>query len=233
MKTTRRLVGAAVLTAAATGFVGSAWAAQELATVSWNHVARHVIERAKPSQHQAVRLLAHLSLAQYAAASQSAATEDVSSVVGTASQHVIAAFFPSQADYAGEQARALNVQASALGRRIAEQVIAHAGSDGFSRAWDGHLPSSASAWSSRAVPPAPPALPAIGSMRTFVIDRGDVYRPKAPPAVGSARFDRDLDELRRINRAPSEDDVRVARFYDMTTGTMAGGSGTRRRHEAS
>jgi hypothetical protein len=36
-------------------------------TLTWNQIARETAERMRPTQHQAARMLAYLSLAQYAA----------------------------------------------------------------------------------------------------------------------------------------------------------------------
>lgn len=193
------------------------------AVLDWNEVALRAIEQAKPNQHQAVRMLAQLTLAQYAVIAQAAADEPLASAIGTASAQVIGSMFPSQGDFVVRQGRALQIEDSGFGRRVAQRILAHAQSDGFALPWSGSLPSGADAWSSRSTPPAPPAYPAIGGMRTFVIERGDASRPSAPPALGSERFNADLEELRRLGSAPTEEARRLAVFFDMTTGTMAGG----------
>lgn len=222
MKTIRTSFAGMLLCAAVTTVLAEP-GSQGSATLAWNRVALETIERAKPTQHQTVRLLAHLSLAQYAAIVQAPHSESAASVVGSASQRVIAGLFPMQAEYVAQQARAIGIEDSAFGQRIGDRILVHAGDDGFARPWAGRLPAAPGAWTSLAVPPAPPAYPGIGGMRTFVIDRGNAFRPGEPPALDSARFDADLDELRRITREPSEEAKHLARFYDMTTGTMAGG----------
>ncbi len=85
------------------------------------------------------------------------------------------------------------------------------------------MPQTEHAWRSLADPPAPPAYSAIGGMRTFFIESGDAVRPAPPPQVGDARFLADLAEVRRRAESPTEDATRIAKFYDMTTRTMAAG----------
>ena len=60
-------------------------------------------------------------------------------------------------------------------------------------------------------------------MRTLIIEAGNTFRPAPPPAIGSARFLEGLAEVRRHTTAPTEESVRIAKFYDMTTGTLAAG----------
>lgn len=198
-------------------------APQPSAVSTWNRIALGAIERAKPSQHQAIRMLAHVSLAQFAALHESAAGHAEPSVIATAAGDVIAALLPSQAAYVAERQRELMMPDSERGRYIARRVIAVAASDGFAQAWGGSLPQAANTWRSLATPPAAPAYPAIGSMRTFLTQPGSVLPSAPPPAFASARFIEDLAEVRRHTASPSEESRRVAKFYDMTTGTLAGG----------
>lgn len=52
----------------------------------------------------------------------------------------------------------------------------------------------------------PPYDPVAGSWRTWVLSRGNAFRPPAPPALGSDIFIRDLDELRALStgRTPAQ-----------------------------
>ncbi|MFJ8133207.1 vanadium-dependent haloperoxidase [Streptomyces hydrogenans] len=43
-----------------------------------------------------------------------------------------------------------------------------------------------------------------GKARTFLLGRADRYRPGAPPALGTARYRRDLEEVRRLGGVVSE-----------------------------
>ena len=86
-----------------------------------------------------------------------------------------------------------------LGREDAGQVIERARSDGSSAPWTGTVPVGAAMW--RPTPPRyveTPFDPTAGSWRPWVIPAGDAYRPPPPPALESAAFRADLDELRRL-----------------------------------
>ena len=94
-----------------------------------------------------------------------------------------------------------------LGRAVGNRIVASARQDGSDAAWDGAIPATPSAW--RPTPPGriqPPYDPVAGSWRTWVLTRGDAFRPPAPPALGSDIFVRDLDELRALStgRTPAQ-----------------------------
>ncbi len=225
MKTSISAVSFAGATAAVLALwaPGAAAQSQASSTLTWNGVALEAIERAKPTQHQAARLLAHVSLAQYAAAGDAGNADSSGDAIATASIQAIAALLPSQAAYVEERHRELNARADQRGSRIAQRVVANANSDGFAQTWSGQAPQAAYAWRSLAKTAAPPAYPVIGGMRTFLLESGNVLRPAAPPAVGSIRFLDDLEEVRRHTESPTGESARIAKFYDMTTGTLAAG----------
>jgi hypothetical protein len=192
------------------------------ATLAWNKIALESIERAKPTQHQAIRLLTHVSLAQYAAL---AGANEVTArdAVAAASARVIAELMPTQASFAQERYRQSQAGTNDAGLRAAQRVLDEARSDGFGTAWNGQVPQAAWAWRSLVNPPAPPAYPAIGDMRTFFTESGNSFRSVTPPAPGTARFTTDSAEVRAYTEAPTAETTRIAKFYDMTTGTLAGG----------
>jgi hypothetical protein len=221
----RPLSAAAICALVSTGLIACATPSQPphgsaAQALAWNKIALESVERSKPTQHQVVRLLTYMSLAQHVAQSEARGDREA---LATASRQVIAALLPAQAGYVDERYRQLHAADSAAGARIAERVLAQAQSDGFARPWTGSVPSSDTAWHSLANPPAPPAYPAIGTMRTFFIASGDVFRSGPPPALDSQRFREDLAEVRRYTAGPTPETTRIAKFYDMTTGTLAGG----------
>lgn len=197
--------------------------AQSSPVLTWNKTALEAVERAKPTQHQAIRLLAHVSLAQYAALTSLDNGDAAREATGTASMQVIAELLPSQAGFAQERLRQSPAAATEHGQRIAQRVLSEARNDGFANMWRGDVPQAAYAWRSLVKPPAPPAYPAIGAMRTFLLDRGSDFRPANAPAPGSARFAADLAEVRRHTEAPTEESTRIAKFYDMTSGSLVAG----------
>jgi PAP2 superfamily len=188
-------------------------------TLSWNRTALEVIERAKPNQLQAIRLMTYVSLAQYAAL----AAPGPSAAAATASMQVIAGLIPAQAAFVEERYRQHGPGANPAEHPVSQRVLAAAREDRFTQPWSGQLPQAPATWRSLVNPPAPPALPGLGAMRTFLIDSGSTFRAAPPPAENSAQFRDDLAEVRRHTISPSEESTRLAKFYDMTTGTMVAG----------
>jgi PAP2 superfamily len=208
---------------AAAACTSSAWANStptESATLMWNRVAGEALERANPTQHQVIRLFTYVSLAQYAALS---ATGTTSGDVASASMRVIAGLLPSQAAFVEERHRQWVSASTERGRVVAERLLVEAERDGFSRAWNGTLPQGDHVWRSLAKTPVAPAYPELGAMRTFLIASGSAFRSAAPPALDSARFRNDLAEVKRFTDSPMPETTRIAKFYGMTTGTLAGG----------
>lgn len=224
MKTlTQTFAIAAVATLSACSHMQSPTSTQRSPVVAWNQITMDTIERVKPSQHQAIRLHAYVSLAQYAALADARDKNAMSDTVATASARVLADLAAPQAAYVQERLTQSGASESEAGRKVARYVLTQAHSDEFARQFTGQVPQGADKWRSLANPPAPPALPAIGEMRMFLIDSGNVFRSPPPPAMDSARFQADLAEVRRVTAAPTAETTRLAQFYDMTTGTLAAG----------
>lgn len=103
---------------------------------------------------------------------------------------------------------------AALGRAVAERVIARARADGSDVPWTGSAPTSPGSW--RPTPKKFTSLPfdaGAASWRTWVLARGDAYRPIPPPAIGSAAFERDLAELRTLSTARTAAQTELARSW--------------------
>lgn len=194
--------------------------AQTSPTLAWNKIALETVERAKPTQHQAMRLLTYLSLAQHAALTE---TDPAGDTLATASMRVIAELIPAQASFVEQRYREMAMRDSEKGQRIARALLDQARNDGFTQPWTGQPPRQENVWRSLNNPPAPPAYPAIGGMRMFFVDSASVLRSAPPPAFGGARFQADLAEVKRFATAPTEETTRSAKFYDMTTGTLVAG----------
>ena len=210
--------------------VSAAWAQQgaaeqsgDTAVLAWNRIALESVQRAKPTQHQAARLLAYLSLAQHAAVNSAANEEASRDAVAAVSIQVIAELLPSQAAFVDGQLRPGQLREGERALGIGYRLLEQAHNDGFAAKWTGQAPQAAFAWHSLAVPASAPAYPAIGGMRTLIIEAGNAFRPAPPPAIGSARFLEGLAEVRRYAAEPNEETRRIANFYDMTTGTLAAG----------
>jgi membrane-associated phospholipid phosphatase len=101
-----------------------------------------------------------------------------------------------------------------LGRAVAARVVARARLDGAEAPWTGSVPSGAAVW--RPTPPRrvrSPFDPAAGGWRTWTLGSGDRFRPPPPPAPGSAAFQRDLDELRRLATTRTQRQADAARYW--------------------
>jgi hypothetical protein len=217
------LAVAAVATLSACTHMQPPTSTQPSPVVAWNQITMDTIERVKPSQHQAIRLHAYVSLAQYAALVDAKNKTAMSDTVATASARVLAELAAPQAAYVRERLNQSGANETQAGRNVARYVLTQAHSDEFARKFTGQVPQGADQWRSLANPAAPPAFPVIGEMRMFLIDSGNVFRSPPPPAMDSARFKADLAEVKRVTDAPTAETTRLARFYDMTTGTLAAG----------
>jgi membrane-associated phospholipid phosphatase len=140
-----------------------------------------------PSEHAAVGAAA-AAILSYAFPIDDTAAYTRMAREAADSRIVAGAVYPSDVD-AGWQ----------LGRAVAERVIARAMHDGSALPWTGAVPAGTGMWQ-----PTPPRRvgnpfdPLAGTWRTWVLPSGSIYRLAAPPAIGSARFDADLEELRRL-----------------------------------
>jgi Protein of unknown function (DUF3455)/PAP2 superfamily len=220
-------LAAVIAVSAAALSIPPAFAASDPQTetiLDWNRVGLEVIERWRPTQHLAARLMSQIALSHNAVmAAGIVSPEARATAIAAAARRVITDLVPSQAGYAEERFRAAVGAEAELGDAIARRVLADARADGFSQTWTGSLPQAADAWRSLANPPAAPAYPAIGGMRTMFAPSASAYRPAPPPVISSTRFAEDLAEVRRLTTAASPESLQLAKFYDMTTGVMAAG----------
>ena len=109
----------------------------------------------------------------------------------------------------------------ALGRAVADAVIAHARTDGSDHHFEGQIPTGAGVW---APPPAArpdqrqPVEPLAGTWRTWVTDLKAV-RPGPPPEYGSPQFVTEAREVLETRRNLTDQQKKVAQYW-------AGGAGT-------
>jgi hypothetical protein len=201
-----------------------------LVGVRWGRLA---IELAEGNTAPALgpRALALVSVAQLAAlevidgrtASGSQASRQVA--MASAGASVLAALNPhsaarveqqltaerARAQAAGQDAQSI-AAAEALGRAAAEPVLNRARTDGYDARWTGTLASGAGVWTSAAAP-AQPIGPAWATVRPWLLSSPDELRPAAPPAFGSEAFEAALDEVRRIARGRTPEQVAIARRW--------------------
>ena len=206
------------------------------ATVAWNQVARDLVVKHRMNVPASIRMFALLSVAQYnaiVAAENGTAGPHVASARGAvagASGAVLSYVYPAEAAFleglVDEQdastdapggVRADFAAGEAIGRAVAEGIIARATTDRFFEPFTGTVPVCPGCW----LPvPTPPAFATLGQAKTFFLASGDQFRPPPPPAFGSAAFAAALDEVRQIadDRTATQDSI--ARFWALPLGTV-------------
>ena len=216
------------------------------ASVRWSAITRDFIAAkpaaTKPNPVAALRAFAYLSLAQYravVAADEARGRPPHASpqgAVAAASTVVLSALFPGDAGFFDSQlrlqedevARSEKAQSSfaageVFGRSIGAQVAELARTDRFDAVWTGTVPIGPSYWTSDFDPPRPPQLPLLGRMRPFFMQSGDQFRPAPPPTFGSAEFLAALAEIRRLSDDRTPEQLRVAEYWALTTGSLGAG----------
>ena len=109
----------------------------------------------------------------------------------------------------------------ALGRAVADAVIARALTDGSDHHFEGTIPTGPDLWSPPPGAPADrtqPVEPLAGTWKTWATDIKAV-RPGPPPAYGSELFLTEAKEVLETTRNLTDDQKRIATFW-------AGGAGT-------
>lgn len=111
----------------------------------------------------------------------------------------------------------------ALGRSVAEDVIAHGEADGSHDVWDGQRPAGIGTGPEFWEPPpgsvSPPTQPLGGTWEPWVLESADQFRAPPPPPYGSEEF---LAQARAVIEAKdnlTEEQMAIAEFW-------AGGQGT-------
>jgi len=205
----------------------------------WHAAARDAIARHKPNQQAALRLLAYLARAQHRAAQALDATREAmndaawSALFDRVSAETLGGLMPAQADAWRALAASLSAtlqstvspsdlaRVQAIADQAARETLERAAHDGFDAPWAGTPPDDASAWHSQLQPPRPPHLPALGRMQPLFLASGDALRPPAPPAPGSAAFDKALAEVRTRVASGGPEALARARRWEMTSGLLA------------
>ncbi len=129
--------------------------------------------------------------------------------------------FEAMAEEAGESRIAAgaayrsDVEAGfALGREVAARVIDYARQDGSEVPWNGTIPQGPDKWK-----PTPPRRvqvpfdPGAGTWKPWLLPSGSYFRPPQHPAVGSAAFVRDLNELVQLNTARTVGQADISRYW--------------------
>lgn len=113
-------------------------------------------------------------------------------------------------------------QGLALGRVVADQVIARASTDRSDTPWDGVRPTGECNW--KPTPPGftyPPLEPTWGKVRPWLMNNGDQFRPGPPPACNSlALFLQMKEEVYRTVNTLNKEQREIALFWADGPGTV-------------
>jgi len=205
-------------------------------TNQWNELANDLIARNAVGQVGAIRTLAYLNLAIHNAIVQSDKERQPSdgAVAGAAAAVLSQLFAKDEAAVNARLQREVQAIGSGqraafqagvdLGRKVGDQVVAQARTDRVAAAWTGTVPVGEGKWASLVNPPAPPLGPALGNARTFYMKAGDEFRAPPPPAWGSAAFQVQITEVRAIADSRTNEQIRIAQYWEDLTGSFAAGA---------
>lgn len=205
------------------------------AAVYWNGVARGMVVSHSSPAPVAIRGYAIVSVAQYNAAVAAEVGKagnvhpSVRAAIAGASVVALSFLYPGQASALEDLLESFlssaawpgdrNANAAAgvaIGRAIAEQVVARAQADNFFTPGTVTVPVGPGIWFSSS----PPVGALWGQARTYFLLSGDQFRPLPPPAFGSPEFNAALEEVRQISDTRTADQVANAIFWDARAGTQ-------------
>lgn len=166
-------------------------------------------------------------------------------VVAGASYAILIAMFPGEVPYLDTKlAEAKNIRVwagvnvpsdviagEALGRAVAAKVMAKARVDGMSAANNqtltaGMIEAAKSrgikdTWLSQETPIRPPMLPNYGAVTTWNFDKATLaqIRPTMPYVTGSAEWNKEFEELQKINKNQTREQARIANYWSDGAGS--------------
>lgn len=162
-------------------------------------------------------------------------------IAGAASK-VIAFLYPDEAalrlDEMADEAAQSRVDAGtntpsdveaglALGRAVADKVIAYAKTDGAGAAWNGRRPAgignTVAFWQPPPGTTAAPTDPEAANWKPWVLTSNSQFRPPPPPAYNSAGFRTAAQELIEMKKNLTEEQKRIVKFWEGAMGTVQPG----------
>jgi PAP2 superfamily len=168
---------------------------------------------------RAARALALASVAALEAAKGPGGHQHAA-VAGAAST-VLSYLFPDRAAAFTElAAQERPAKAVERGRRIGEQVVARARTDGSDAVFTGTIPVGPGLWVPTPPAFAPPLEALAGTWRTWNLRSGSQFRPGPPPAFGSAAYAAEIRKVFDVSRALTDDQKRIADFWADGAGTV-------------
>ena len=205
-------------------------------TMRWNEYACDLIARNAIGQFPAARTLAYTNLAinnaivvargqarkPDGAAAGAAAT--VLAFLFPKDEQALAARLSGETGALGADARGDFAAGVEIGRAAAAAVIEAAKTDRAGLTWSGEVPAGPDKWTSQLQPPRPPLGPRLGEMRPFFMTTGSEFRTAGPPPVGSPAFRAALAEVRAVSDKRTNEQLRIAQYWENLTGSFAAGA---------
>jgi hypothetical protein len=212
----------------------SPWALAS-STMRWNEYACDLIARNQIGQFPAARVLAYVNLSinnaivvagkqgrkPDGAAAGAAATTLI--YLFPKDEQAIASRLAGEMGAIGTEGKQEFAAGVEIGRAAAADVVAAAKADRSDLAWSGSLPAGPDKWSSRAQPARPPLGPRLGEMRPFFLNTGADYRAPPPPSFESPAFRATLAEVRTISDHRTNEQVRIAQYWETLSGSYNAG----------
>jgi membrane-associated phospholipid phosphatase len=149
-----------------------------------------------------------------------------------AASRVLASLYPNQSalrlDEMAEEAARSRVQAGtntpsdteaglALGRAVADKVIAYSQTDGAQLQWDGQRPPGIGGGPAYWEPPpgtvSPPTEPRAGEWKAWVLTSNNQFRPGPPPVYGSPEFVAAAREVMDAKANLTDEQRRIALYW--------------------
>lgn len=220
----------------------------QLASPGWQLVARKMVSDAKFTPIAGGHAYPLLGVAQYLAVQRAEARggkgdrEDKKSssdvgvdtdrgAVAGASVAVLSYLFSSpaqvqslediaaaQATTGSEKSQRAFAAAEAIGRAVGAEIVARAKADGFSIFKNPAPPTGPGFWTTN-----DPALPVVGGqlpdVTRWFLKSARQFRPRKPPAFGSAAFNAARDEILNITTNRTSQQEQIAIFWALNPGT--------------
>lgn len=204
-------------------FSGCMPLAQADAVTDWNLLANEWVAEAKLGTPPAIRVLAIVQTAVNNAVSEAVPVASVSAAVAAANRAALVQLLPAQqvAITAAYQAALDKVAPGAprdagiaIGERAASGVLEARAEDGATAAVAYRPHTSAGAY----VPTAMPAIPHWSQRRPWLMSSAAEFRPAAPPALASATWASEYDEVKELGAKASTrrsaEQTEIARFWE-------------------
>ncbi len=206
--------------------LAAASTAQADVVTAWNITAGELMMQARMGTPPAVRAMAIVQTAVHEAVADAQRLQaSADAAVAAANRATLLQLMPQQeADITAAYRKAMDklgnaaavVEGAAAGEHAARRVLAWRAGDGAA-AKDAYRPHTTSG---QYVPTAPVATPHWGQRKPWLMNDGAQFRPASPPALDSAQWARDFNEVKALGGKASAQrtaaQTEVAKFWEFS-----------------